>query len=220
MKIKICGVTSPDEALLAAELGVTHIGLNFYPPSPRYLQTEHALSITQALRQLSAGPLLVGVFVNENADTIQKKMDMCGLDLAQLSGNEPKDTLRVLGDCAYKAYRLGETPRTTSHNPTNRYGTPDFMIDAHVPGQYGGTGQSCDWEKAADIARQHDIFLAGGLTPENVGEAIERVHPWGVDVASGIERTAGTKDTHKMKKFVLNALVASDSKPSEIQKGV
>ena len=88
MKIKICGVTSPDVALLAADLGVTHIGLNFYPPSPRYLHTEHALAITQALHQLSAAPLLVGVFVNENADTIQQKMDMYGLDIAQLSGNE------------------------------------------------------------------------------------------------------------------------------------
>ena len=94
------------------------------------------------------------------------------------------------------------------------------MIDAHVPGQYGGTGQSCDWEKAADIARRHDVFLAGGLPPENVIEAIERVHPWGVAVASGIERTAGTKDTDKMKKFVSNALVASDSKPSETQTDV
>ena len=220
MKIKICGVTSPDEALLAADLGVTHIGLNFYPPSPRYLHTEHALAITQALHQLSAAPLLVGVFVNENADTIRQKMDMYGLDIAQLSGNETKDTLRVLGGCAYKAYRLGETTHTAFPNPTSRYGTPDFMIDAHVPGQYGGTGQSCDWEKAADIARRHDVFLAGGLPPENVIEAIERVHPWGVDVASGIERTAGTKDTDKMKKFVSNALVASDSKPSETQTDV
>ena len=213
MKIKICGVTSPKEALLAAELGVTHIGLNFYPPSPRYLRAERALSITHALHQLSSRPLLVGVFVNENANNMQRKMDTYGL-----SGDEPKETLRELGNRAYKAYRLGETSRTTFHSTANGCGTPAFLIDTHVPGQYGGTGQSCDWETAAAIARRYSVFLAGGLTPENVREAIERVQPWGVDVASGIERIVGSKDTHKMKKFVSNALAASDPKLSEAQK--
>ena len=220
MNIKICGITSPEEALLAAELGVTHIGLNFYPASPRYLTIERARPIARALHELSERPLLVGVFVNENSDSIRYTLKTHRLDLAQLSGDEPKDMLQELGDCAYKAYRLGETTRNILDLTIGSGRIPAFLIDAHIPGQYGGTGQRCDWTAAASIARQHDVFLAGGLTPQNVAQAIRSVRPWGVDVASGVEGAAGIKDANKMRAFVTNALAAAERKSSEFRKPV
>ncbi len=220
MNIKICGITSPEEALLAAELGATHVGLNFYRPSPRYLSVERARPIVRALRALPARPLLVGVFVNEDVETIRRTLATHGIDLAQLSGDESDAMLLQLGDCAYKAYRLGETARTTFHPPVRGKRTPAFLIDAHIPGQYGGTGQTCDWTAAAGIARRYDVLLAGGLTPENVAQAIQRVRPWGVDVASGVERAPGIKDARRMMAFVSNALAITERKSSELQKPI
>lgn len=211
MNIKICGITSPEDALLAAELGATHIGINFYPPSPRYVTAERANQIANSLQGLSVRPYLVGVFVNENSDYIRTTMTKHGLDLAQLSGNESEETLRELGDCAYKAYHLGEAPQISVNPPLTFHRSPEFLVDAYIPGQFGGTGKSCDWITAASISRRYNIFLAGGLNPENVMQAIQLVRPWGVDVASGIERIAGTKDEHKMREFVSNTIAATEN---------
>ncbi len=197
MRIKICGLTNPVDAMLAADLGATHIGLNFYPSSPRYLSASRARTIISELRSLNTPPILVGVFVNEKAETVLRTLDDHDLDLAQLSGDEPDETLLELGDYAYKAYRLGKPHIKKDKSKL-------VLLDAQVKGQYGGTGVTCDWDTAAEIAREYDVLLAGGLTPENVGKAIRHVRPWGVDVSSGVESAPGVKDAGKLKRFVEN----------------
>ncbi|MBS61059.1 MAG: N-(5'-phosphoribosyl)anthranilate isomerase [Anaerolineaceae bacterium] len=199
MKIKICGLTKIEDAILAVSLGATHIGLNFFPASPRYVDKQTAFSITNTLSKLENPPIVVGVFVNESELKIRQAIKEVGLQLAQLHGDESPDLIDQLGPVAFKAYRLGKTTL-----PNN---LPSLcLVDAYVKGQYGGAGQTADWTKAASIARDTHIFLAGGLTPENVIPAIRQVQPWGVDVASGIEIEPGIKDPQLMRKFISNAL--------------
>lgn len=213
IKIKICGITSVEEACTAAELGATHLGLNFYPPSPRSLNREQARAISSAVREMPSPPVLVGVFVNETPVEILEVLEECVLDLAQLSGDEPMETLNTLRPNAYKAIRLNGSKTedlpaaarlSENHNPQS----PDLLLDAHVRGSYGGTGKTVDWSRAAAFARRCDLLLAGGLTPDNVAKAIRTVRPWGVDVASGVESEPGVKDAHKMAAFIQHATAA------------
>ena len=199
MKIKICGITKIKDAILAVSLGATHIGLNFFPPSPRFVDKQKALSITNVLSKLEDPPIVVGIFVNESERTMRQAMKDVGLQLAQLHGDESPELINRLGPDAFKAYRLGKTTL-----PDNLPGL--CLVDAYVKGKYGGAGHIADWEKAASIARDTQIFLAGGLTPGNVISAIRQVQPWGVDVASGIEIEPGVKDPQLMHTFISNAL--------------
>lgn len=198
--IKICGITTPEDALRATDLGATHLGLNFYAGSPRAVSFFQAQAISRAVRLRQQPPVLVGVFVNEDPSVIQAALDYAFLDLAQLSGDEPPDVFEALAGRAYRAYRLapGEhlTPAQLRAEP------PALLLDAHVKGHYGGTGHTTDWPTAATLARQYPLFLAGGLTPANVAEAIETVQPWGVDVASGVESAPGVKDLEKLTAFI------------------
>jgi len=205
MKIKICGITKIEDAILAVSLGATHIGLNFFPPSPRFVDKQKALSITDVLSKLEYPPIVVGIFVNESERTMRQAIKDIGLQLAQLHGDESPELINRLGSDAFKAYRLGKTTL-----PDN---LPDLcLVDAYVKGKYGGAGHIADWEKAASIARDTQIFLAGGLTPGNVVSAIRQVQPWGVDVASGVEIEPGVKDPQLMHTFISNALsVSKDS---------
>jgi phosphoribosylanthranilate isomerase len=199
MKIKVCGLTKVEDAILAVSLGATHIGLNFFPPSPRYVDKQKALSITNVVSKLENPPIIVGIFVNESERTIRKMMKDVGLQLAQLHGDESPELINRLGTDAFKAYRLGKTKLPDS--------LPSLcLVDAYVEGKYGGAGQIADWEKASSIAQDTHIFLAGGLTPENIISAIRRVQPWGVDVASGVEIEPGVKDPQLMHTFISNAL--------------
>jgi phosphoribosylanthranilate isomerase len=140
----------------------------------------------------------VGVFVNATAAEIRATMDTCALTLAQLHGDETVGMVKSLQGKAFKAFR------GIPLNPDDftRDGAPAFLVDASVKGEYGGTGVTADWNTAAELARCYPILLAGGLTPENVGEAVQRVQPWGVDVASGVESAPGVKDVAKMQAFV------------------
>jgi len=205
MKIKICGITKIEDAILAVSLGATHIGLNFFPPSPRFVDKQKALSITDVLSKLEYPPIVVGIFVNESERTMRQAIKDIGLQLAQLHGDESPELINRLGSDAFKAYRLGKTTL-----PDN---LPDLcLVDAYVKGKYGGAGHIADWEKAASIARDTQIFLAGGLTPGNIISAIRQVQPWGVDVASGVEIEPGVKDPQLMHTFISNALsVSKDS---------
>jgi phosphoribosylanthranilate isomerase len=205
MKIKICGITKIEDAILAVSFGATHIGLNFFPPSPRFVDKQKALSITDVLSKLEYPPIVVGIFVNESERTMRQAIKDIGLQLAQLHGDESPELINRLGPDAFKAYRLGKTTL-----PDN---LPDLcLVDAYVKGKYGGAGHIADWEKAASIARDTQIFLAGGLTPENIISAIRQVQPWGVDVASGVEIEPGVKDPQLMHTFISNALsVSKDS---------
>ena len=215
MIVKICGITTLENALMVANAGADMLGLNFYPPSPRSLDPAVATILVEGLRtELGARcPRLVGVFVNESPVHIQAIMDQVGLDYAQLSGDEPLETLHALNGRAFKSIR----PASLSDSialaelwalPTPADGIPAILLDAYHPNLYGGTGHGASVEVAhATQKRAVRMMLAGGLTPENIAARIREVHPWGVDVASGVENPGqpGIKDPFKVKMFIEHA---------------
>lgn len=197
--IKICGITSLEDARAAIDAGADYLGFNFYPPSPRSILPERCAEITSVLRQEVPQVQLVGVFVNLPVGQVKTIMRDCFLRMAQFHGDEAPGMLAALGGRAFKAFR-GVPVNVTGYD---RGEAPALLIDASVQGAYGGTGMTADWSAAADLAKRYPLFLAGGLTAENVGEAVRQVRPWGVDTASGVESAPGKKDVSKMKAFVL-----------------
>lgn len=195
MKVKICGVTTIGDALMCAEAGADLIGLNFYPKSSRCVARDAGREIAAALRALSCPPILVGVFVDESPEMMKATLDECGLDLAQMSGDESEEVASAMGERGIKTIRI------TNYRlpmPNGKW----ILFDSSVAGQFGGTGKTADWDSAAEIAGRRRLLLAGGLTPENVAAAVRRVRPWGVDAASGVESAPGVKDSQKVKAFV------------------
>ncbi len=211
VRIKICGITRLDDALAAAEAGAQFLGLVFYPRSPRYIPPETAADLVARTRARwgGRGPYWVGVFVNTRPRDVRRVMAQVGLDLAQLHGDEPVEWVAALQGRAYKALRLRGTPdalaaRVAAYaavGPT-KADWPQILLDAYSPEAYGGTGRVGDWALARKVLTAYRGLLAGGLTPENVAEAITRVHPWGVDVSSGVEAQPGQKDPARIRAFV------------------
>ncbi len=212
IRVKICGITTLDDALAAVDAGADMLGLNFYRKSQRFIEPDAARDLCRALRaELGAEtPLLVGVFVNEIVSRISSTMDLVGLDCAQLSGDESLEMLRELRGIAFKAIR----PRTTAEalDDAGYYGQfapanedmPSLLVDAFKKGEYGGTGeQTLDDVALALKAVTPRLMLAGGLNPDNVAARVGTVQPWGVDVASGVEGDQpGRKDHGKVRAFV------------------
>lgn len=196
-KIKICGIKTVTDALAAMEAGADLIGFNFYPKSPRYIDVGKCRDIMSVMRRYGH-IMYVGVFVNASVEEIRATMEACGLSLAQLHGDESVEMLKRLNGKAFKAFR--GIPASVDEFARNEL--PAFLVDASVKGVYGGSGVTGDWGGAAELARRYPLLLAGGLTAENVAEAIGRVKPWGVDVASGVESAPGEKDASRMKAFV------------------
>jgi phosphoribosylanthranilate isomerase len=198
-KVKICGIKTVTDALAAMEAGTDLIGFNFYPGSPRYIDVGQCRDIMSVMR--TYGHIaFVGVFVNAPMEVVRATLETCGLELAQLHGDETAEMLRGLEGKAFKAFR--GIPDAGRVNGFAGQGAPAFLVDASVKGLYGGSGVNADWDGAAEVARKYPLLLAGGLTPENVADAVRRVKPWGVDVASGVESAPGKKDPGKMKAFV------------------
>jgi phosphoribosylanthranilate isomerase len=206
--IKICGITSLEDGLAAIEAGADYLGFNFYPPSPRSITPEACTQITAVLREKYPQVQLVGVFVNMHVDQVKTIMTDCALRMAQFHGDESPGMLASLSGRAFKAFR-GVPVDVTGYA---RGEAPALLIDASVKDAYGGTGLTADWVAAASLAKRFPLLLAGGLTPENVGEAIRQVQPWGVDTASGVESSPGKKDAGRMKAFVL-AVQEADGRP-------
>lgn len=209
-RIKICGITSVADALLAAEAGADAIGLNFYERSPRYVTAERAKEICAAL---PAGLAKVGVFVNSLPKGIVAAAERAGLNAVQLHGDEGPDFLAALGSLpAIKAFRCRESTLNSVRAFLNLCPESSLpiavLLDAHVPGNYGGTGQVLDWQRLR-AQRPHllglPLILAGGLTPENVAEAIRVAQPEAVDTASGVESSPGVKDAGKLRAFIASA---------------
>lgn len=208
MHVKICGLTNLDDARAALDAGADLLGFNFYRPSPRYVEPEHARAMLAALRAEATRPAFLGVGVLVNMPLVEALAlrATSGLDLLQLHGDEDADYGQALAPQAFKALR----PRSSAEaeEATTRFGSPGgerapmFLIDASHPQLYGGTGATGDWSVAHTLARKFPVLLAGGLTPDNVGDAIVAVRPWGVDVASGVERAPGLKDATKVEAFV------------------
>ncbi len=213
--IKICGITSLEDARAAIDAGADYLGFNFYPPSPRSILPEACAVITSALKQEAPHVQLVGVFVNMPVEQVKAILTDCSLHLAQLHGDESPEMLAALGGRAFKAVRLTTDVEADKRILTDVHFTdferytrlrnglsPTLLVDAAVKGAYGGTGVTADWSAAADLAKRFPLLLAGGLTAENVGAAMRQVRPWGVDTASGVEASPGKKDAEKMKAFV------------------
>jgi len=192
---------------MCAEAGADLIGLNFYPKSPRYVTRETGRGIALALKDLPSPPILVGVFVNEPVEVMKSVLDECRLDLAQLSGDEPGEVLETMHGRGFKAIRNYQLPITTNKRQMSQDG-PDVLLDAQAAGQYGGTGKMADWESAARIATRCRLLLAGGLTPENVAEAIRATGATAVDVSSGVESAPGVKDAGRIRAFISAARAA------------
>ena len=196
-KIKICGIKTINHAVAAMDAGADLIGFNFYRKSPRYVEVGICRNIMSVVRQ-DGRAKSIGVFVNASVGEILATMDTLGLNLAQLHGDETVEMLNQLDGKGFKAFR--GIPESV--DGFVRSESPAFLVDASVKGIYGGSGVTADWNGAAALAKKYPLLLAGGLTPKNVAEAVRRVKPWGVDVASGVESAPGEKDPSKMKAFV------------------
>jgi len=212
-KVKICGITTYEDALAAAQAGADMLGLNFYKKSPRYITPEDAAELAKKLRdELGAdGPLLVGLFVNEVVGRISITMEQVGFKLAQLSGDESVELLRELHGTGYKGIRprsLQEALDDVTYfapgaSTDERY--PTLLLDAYHPDLYGGTGEQASIDVAKTVKdKTPRLMLAGGLKPDNVATIVDQVQPWAVDVASGVEIDGqpSKKDAEKVKAFI------------------
>ncbi len=198
-KVKICGITNLGDAAAAVEAGADALGFNFYRKSPRFIDPSSAKHIIATLPPLVTP---VGIFVNEDVATVRSIMDRCGLGLAQLHGDESAAYCQELARPVMKAFRLKDRGSFLGLAEfSGRAGVRGLVIDAFSDKEYGGTGQVADWSLAAEAAKVAIVLLAGGLTPENVGQAIQAVHPYGVDVSSGVESSPGKKDHAKIRAF-------------------
>lgn len=206
-KVKICGITSAEDAAVAVEAGADALGFVFYRKSPRYIEPLLAKQIIMSLPPLVTP---VGVFVNEEQQMVRNLMDDCGLALAQLHGNESAAYCQELGRPVLKALRVKDRSSFLALAEfQGRAGVRGFVLDAFSDQAYGGTGQVIDWQLAAEVAKAAHILLAGGLTPDNVEKAIQSVQPYGVDVSSGVEREPGKKDHEKVRTFIRAVRVVS-----------
>jgi phosphoribosylanthranilate isomerase len=197
VKVKICGITNVADGLAAAEAGADMIGLMFYERSPRHLSFATAAEISRALPSFI---VKVGVFVNPAEDMVMRAISECGVSLLQFHGEESPEFCTQFGVMSMKAFRVrNEESLTILPN----YPTDAWLLDAFSPDAYGGTGVKFNWDLATEAKLMgRPIFLAGGLTPENVGAAVRQVQPFGVDVSSGVESAPGTKDHAKVRAFI------------------
>ena len=196
--VKICGIKTLKDALAAIEAGADYLGFNFYPKSVRFIEKSACAEITSVLKREHPHIKLVGVFVNSSVEEIKDILQTCHLDLAQLHGDETPEIFAQLVPHAFRAFR--GIPESNAGYERNE--VPAMLIDAAVKGIYGGSGVVADWEAAAKLAKKYPLLLAGGLTPENVADAVRQVQSWGVDVASGVESAPGEKDAGKISVFV------------------
>jgi len=197
IKVKICGITNAGDAQVAVQAGADLIGLVFYENSPRYVMPDAAAAISRAIPPYV---LRVGLFVNPNPDLVRDVIARCGLQMLQFHGDETPEFCRQFGLMTMKALRV-KGPETLDQ--LRPYDTDAWLLDAHVTGKLGGTGQTFDWRLAARASQMgKPLFLAGGLTPENVAEAVQVARPYGVDVSGGVEAKPGRKDPQKVRAFI------------------
>jgi phosphoribosylanthranilate isomerase len=198
-RVKICGITSERDAASAIEAGADALGFVFYEKSPRFVTREIARDI---IAKVPPFITTVGVFVNETADVIKGLREFVPLDRVQLHGDEDPEFSELLGPGVIKALRIkGEEDILVLKD----YNATAFLLDAFVDGKPGGTGATFDWAIALEAKRYGRIILSGGLTPENVAEAVVRAAPYAVDVSSGVESSPGVKDPDKIRRFIEEA---------------
>jgi phosphoribosylanthranilate isomerase len=197
VKVKICGIANAPDAVAAVEGGADALGFMFYEPSPRHVSIRQ---VTEILRELPPFIIKVGVFVDAPEDTVIRAIGDCGLNVLQFHGNETPEYCTQFGVMSVKAFRIRDAG---SLKPLPDYGTDAWLLDAFVADKLGGTGEKFNWELAVEAKKfGRPIFLAGGLTPANVADAVRTVQPYAVDVSSGVEATPGKKDHAKVREFI------------------
>ena len=210
-KVKICGLTNLEDALVAIEAGADYLGFILYPPSKRAVNETETQELVSKLRAQTDCPLLVGVFVNETAEKIKQVLASCRLDLAQLSGDETPNMVADPDSPIYGRSFKALRPQSKEEAEAEAEwflapevgDLPSLLIDAYDPNLYGGSGKTADWSVAAHLANNTErLMLAGGLNPDNVTAAIRQVSPYAVDVASGVEARPGKKDHTLVKAFI------------------
>jgi phosphoribosylanthranilate isomerase len=198
MKVKVCGITSYDDAVMSLDEGVDALGFNFFPRSPRYIRPEDVRAI---LRRIPPFVVTVGLFVNvAEPQEVSAAARVAGVQVVQLHGDETPEYCRALADWTLiKAVRIGEKGIPAR---LDEYPVQALLLDARDDALFGGTGKSFDWSLALDMKRMRPIIVAGGLRPDNVREAIRVVEPYGVDVCSGVECAPGKKDAARLRRFM------------------
>lgn len=197
VQVKVCGITTPEDAAMAAQAGAAAIGLVFWPGSPRFVDRAMARRIVEVLPSFLAR---VGVFVDQSLDMMTRTSDDVGLDVIQLHGAERPEMVACLPRRAIKAIRVGGG---SVLDEVSRYQGAGILLDTKDEKRPGGTGRTFDWQTAQQVrARVPFLVLAGGLTADNVAAAIKTVGPDAVDVSSGVEATPGRKDPKKLKAFL------------------
>jgi phosphoribosylanthranilate isomerase len=197
VKVKICGITNLPDGVAAAEAGADALGFVFYDQSPRGISIEAAAAL---IRQLPPFILKVGVFVNAPEDLVVRAIRECGLNLLQFHGEEPPEYCLQFGLMSMKAFRIRDA---ASMQALLGYHTDAWLLDAYMPDKPGGTGETFNWDLALEAQGWgRPIFLAGGLTPENVAEAVRHAQPYAVDASSGVESAPGRKDHAKVRAFI------------------
>jgi len=201
--VKVCGITSVEQALLCVDAGVDAVGVNLVPSSVRRIDRERASAIAKAIGQRA---LVVAVVADLQAGELRRLRAETDIRWLQLSGNESPELVAELGPEAYKAVRIGSAEDVSM---AASFAGDRVLVDAKVEGALGGTGRRFDWSLVQELARERRIVLAGGLRPNNVAQAIAAVRPFGVDVASGVERAPGDKDFDAVRCFVESARSAA-----------
>ncbi len=198
--VKICGITSVEDAQAVEQAGADAVGLMFYEGSPRYIALEQAKAIVDSL---SNTIVRVGVFVNSEESFVRQAMEICTLNMLQFHGDETPEYCARFEIMTLKAIRVSDE---SSLREMERYSADGFLLDAFSENSLGGTGETFNWELAKRATKSgRPIFLAGGLTSENVAEAVKAVRPFAVDVSSGVESEPGKKDAAKVRAFVAAA---------------
>lgn len=197
IRVKICGITSREDAWAAVEAGADALGFIFVKGTPRYIEPEAAAAIAAEM-----GPFVttVGVFVDRTAEEIERIATSCGMSLAQLHGSEPPEECRRLRLPFVKGIRIRSEADLAALSTYKE--ARAFLLDTYSADRPGGAGKTFPWEIAAKAAREARIILSGGLTPENVAEAVVQVRPYAVDVCSGVEASPGRKDHRKVREFI------------------
>ncbi|MEW6108658.1 MAG: phosphoribosylanthranilate isomerase [Nitrospirota bacterium] len=200
VKVKICGITNLDDAMAAVDFGADALGFVFFKDSPRYVSIKTASEI---IKNLPSFTTTIGVFANEAPENIGNVVSMTSLDIVQLHGDESPE----MCNCSRRIIKAIRVKSLESLEPLKKYKNlvSAFLLDTYTPNILGGTGQIFNWDIAIEAKQFGKIILAGGLTPDNISDAIIRVDPYAVDVSSGIERAKGKKDHKKMKLFIERA---------------